>query len=213
MQREGCEEMEEETWLLPKGSNFIAGCRCAGREREMFTLQTLNRMWGALPDGREPLCHTAAHIVATGLEVCYLEGEGIAVSCRDRGCFTELVLWTDELKVKLAQWCLILWDPIDYTVHGILQAIILEWVAFPFSRGSSQPRDQTQVSHTAGRLFTSWATKEAPDELNLDKNIKRHLLAPSLRESRGLWCPFPVLDFRGCVEHSLVTVTGLAYPS
>ena len=35
----------------------------------------------------------------------------------------------------------------DYTVHGILQARILEWVAFPFSRGSSQPRDRTQVSH------------------------------------------------------------------
>ena len=44
----------------------------------------------------------------------------------------------------------------NYTVHGILQVRILEWVAFPFSRGSSQPRDQTQVSHIAGRFFTSW---------------------------------------------------------
>ena len=50
----------------------------------------------------------------------------------------------------------------DYTVHGILQAKILEWVAFPFSRGSSQPRDQTQASFIAGGFFTSWATKEAP---------------------------------------------------
>ena len=48
-----------------------------------------------------------------------------------------------------------------YTVHGILQARILEWVAFPFSRGSSQPRDWTQVSHIAGGFFTSWATTEA----------------------------------------------------
>ena len=48
-----------------------------------------------------------------------------------------------------------------YTVHGILQARILEWVAFPFSRGPSQPRDQTQVSCTAGRFFTNWATREA----------------------------------------------------
>jgi len=40
----------------------------------------------------------------------------------------------------------------DYAVHGVLQARILEWVAFPFSRGSSQPRDQTQVSHIAGGL-------------------------------------------------------------
>ena len=46
-------------------------------------------------------------------------------------------------------------DPTGYTVHGILQASILEWVAFPFSRGSSQPRDQTQVSHIAGRFFTA----------------------------------------------------------
>ena len=52
-------------------------------------------------------------------------------------------------------------DPMDYTVHGILQARILEWVAFPFSRGSSQPRDRTQISRTAGGFFTSWATREA----------------------------------------------------
>ena len=44
------------------------------------------------------------------------------------------------LKVKVAQSCLTLCDPMDYTVHGILQAIILEWVTFPFSRESSQPR-------------------------------------------------------------------------
>ena len=51
----------------------------------------------------------------------------------------------------------------DYIVHGILQARILEWVVFPFSRGSSQPRDQTQVSYIAGRFFTSWATMEAQE--------------------------------------------------
>ena len=65
-------------------------------------------------------------------------------------------------KVKVAQPCLTLCDPVDYTVHGILQVRILEWVAFPFSRESSQPRDQiqvrTQVSHVAGGFFTSWAT-------------------------------------------------------
>ena len=46
-------------------------------------------------------------------------------------------------------------DPMDYTVHGILQARILEWVAFPFSKGSSQPRDITQVSCIAGGFFTT----------------------------------------------------------
>ena len=46
--------------------------------------------------------------------------------------------------MKVTQSYLTLCDPMDYTVHGILQARILEWVAFPFSRGSSQPRDGTQ---------------------------------------------------------------------
>ena len=54
---------------------------------------------------------------------------------------------------KLVQSSLTLCNPMDYTVHGILQARILEWGAFPFSRGSSQPRDQTQVSHIAGGFF------------------------------------------------------------
>ena len=63
--------------------------------------------------------------------------------------------------MKVTQLCPTLYDPMDYTVHGILQARILEWVAFPFSRGSSQPRDQIQVSHIAGAFFTSWATREA----------------------------------------------------
>ena len=48
--------------------------------------------------------------------------------------------------VKATQLCLTLCDPMDSTVHGILQARILQWITFPFSRGSSQPRDQTQVS-------------------------------------------------------------------
>ena len=52
----------------------------------------------------------------------------------------------NHLKVKVAQLGPTLCDPMDYTVHGILQARILEWVAFPFSRESSQPRDQTQSS-------------------------------------------------------------------
>ena len=60
--------------------------------------------------------------------------------------------------MKVAQSCPTLCDPIDY---GILQARILEWVVFPFSRGSSQPKDQTQVLLHCGWFFTSWATREA----------------------------------------------------
>ena len=64
-------------------------------------------------------------------------------------------------KVKVAQLCPTLCNPMDYIVYGILQARILEWVDFPFSRGSSQPRDRTQVSCIADGFFTSWATREA----------------------------------------------------
>ena len=87
-----------------------------------------------------------------------------------------------KVKVKVTQSCPTLCDPMDSTVHGILQARVLEWVPFPFSRGSSQPRDRiqvsriawefftslpsqprdrTQVSCIAGGFFASWATREA----------------------------------------------------
>ena len=71
------------------------------------------------------------------------------------------------MKVKVAQSCLTLCDPMAYIVHEILQARILEWVVvFLFSKGSSQPRDQTQVSYIAGRFFTNWTTKEAQEYWN-----------------------------------------------
>ena len=56
-------------------------------------------------------------------------------------------------EVKATQSCPTLWEPMDYRVHGILQARILEWAAFPFSRESSQPKDRTQVSCIAGRFL------------------------------------------------------------
>ena len=65
--------------------------------------------------------------------------------------------------VKFAQSRPTLCDPMDYTVHGILQTRTLEWVVFPFSRGSSQPRDQTQVSDIAGIFFISWVTREVQE--------------------------------------------------
>ena len=66
-----------------------------------------------------------------------------------------------NIKVKLAQSSPTLWNPMDYTVHRILQARILEWVDFPFSRGSSQPSNWTQISQISGWFFTSWAPSEA----------------------------------------------------
>ena len=66
--------------------------------------------------------------------------------------------WHYVVLSEVAQLCPTLWDPVDCSppdssIHGILQARILEWVAISFSRGSSRPRDRTQVSHIAGRHF------------------------------------------------------------
>ena len=77
----------------------------------------------------------------------------------------------------------------SWTVHGIVQARILEWVVVPFSRGSSQPRDGTQVSLTAGGFFTNWATKEA---LNLtgcvySPDLRIHALKLPQKRSCLLW--------------------------
>ena len=67
---------------------------------------------------------------------------------------------------EVTQSCSILWDPVDCSlsgssIRGIFQAGVLEWVAISFSRGSSWPRGETQVSRIAGRCFTLWATREA----------------------------------------------------
>ena len=71
-----------------------------------------------------------------------------------------------ESESEVTQSCPTLSDSMDCSlpgssVHGVFQARLLEWAAISFSRGSSQPRDQTRVSHIADRRFTIWATKEA----------------------------------------------------
>ena len=89
-------------------------------------------------------------------------------------------LWQSELienptsvPAKSLQSCLTLCDPLGCSppgssVHGILQARRLEWVAMPSSRGSSRHKDWIQVSCIAGRFFfTIWATREAPNILNI----------------------------------------------
>ena len=75
-------------------------------------------------------------------------------------------MYLKYLGVLVSQSYPTLCDPIDRrplgsSVHGILQVKMLEWVATPFSKGSSQPTDRTQVSYIAGRFFTIWATWES----------------------------------------------------
>ena len=97
-----------------------------------------------------------------------------------RSYFTDLQWWGSLMEIAeilqgatvVVVWLLSrfwLCDPVDCSppgpsVHGILQARILEWVATPFSRGSSQPRDWTWVSRIVGKFFTIWATGEALEE-------------------------------------------------
>ena len=78
------------------------------------------------------------------------------------------------LCVLVSQFCLTLCDPLNCSppgssLHGILQARVLEWVAISFYRGSSWPRDWTQVSYIAGRFFTLWATRKAVSWLKWDR--------------------------------------------
>ena len=78
----------------------------------------------------------------------------------------EMSVFMHVYSMSVAQSYPTLCDPMDCSppgssVHGILQARVLKWVAIPFSRESSQPRDWIQVSCLAGRFFTIWATREA----------------------------------------------------
>ena len=86
----------------------------------------------------------------------------------ERECDRALIQWANwhQWTSEVAQSCPTLCSPMDCSLpgsssHGIFQARVLEWVAISFSRGSSWPRDRTQVSPTAGRCFTVWATREA----------------------------------------------------
>ena len=81
----------------------------------------------------------------------------------------------EKVTVKIAQSRPTLWDAMDCSppascIHGILQTGILEWVAVPFYRGSSQPTDWTLVSLIAGRFFTSWAPREALEDAALSSD-------------------------------------------
>ena len=85
--------------------------------------------------------------------------------------------------------------PMDYSVHGILRASILEWVV-PFSRGSSQPRDRNRVSCTTGGFSTNWATREAwvfPGLLQ----IREH--------QRRCWGRGVLAQIRGAGSHTVTT--------
>ena len=92
-----------------------------------------------------------------------------------------------KVKVKVTQSCLTLCNPLDNTVQGILQARILEWVVVPFSRGTFQPRDWTQVFCIAGGFFTSWATREALIIQNNSSQVNGSFLFVNLENKKTLF--------------------------
>ena len=75
-----------------------------------------------------------------------MDGSGVPLNKQD---------WSLDRKVKVTQSYPTLYNPMDYTVHGILQARMLEWVAYSLSSRSSRPRNRTQVSCIAGGFFTN----------------------------------------------------------
>ena len=98
--------------------------------------------------------HAGCYLLATGAFIIFLWVEmGICSS----PVFLQQILLSESESHSVV--------PDSLWPHGVLQARILQWVAFPFSRGSSQPRDRTHVSCIAGRFFTSWATREAQEFL------------------------------------------------
>ena len=90
-----------------------------------------------------------------------------------------------EVKVKVSQSYRTLWDPSDYTVHGILQARILEWVAVPFFRGYSQPRDWTQVSRIAGGFLPA-EPQGKPKNTGVGSLSLLQLIFPTQESNQGL---------------------------
>ena len=112
--------------------------------------------------------------------------------------------WHAWSEVNVTQSCPTLWDPLDCSlqtssVHGIFQARVLEWVAISFSRGSSRPRDQTQVSCTAGRYFTVWATS---DNIKLKKIFMTWQMLPKFYQSPAiLLILLLILTTRNPVQH------------
>ena len=102
------------------------------------------------------------------------------------------------------------------SVHGILQARILEWVAMPSSRGSSQPRDWTWISCIAGRFFIMWATREVPSHPPQRKRWWkfRHLVMQIKTVSHpleGLKCKTKIPENMKCINISSLMVTSLPH--
>ena len=106
--------------------------------RELIDLKLILKLRGGSQRGRSELSgQWLLFIIVTAIMVSWM------------------CAYVEKRESESRQSCPTLCNPMTYTVHEILQARVLDWVAFPFFSRSSQPRDRTQVSHIAGRFFTS----------------------------------------------------------
>ena len=101
----------------------------------------------------------------------------------------EAQITTMKSESEVTQWCLTLCDPVycslpGSSVHGILQARILEWITVSFSRGSSRPRDWIQISRISGRRFNPWATREAQNKSIVFSKKKGNKLLLNRKEKK-----------------------------
>ena len=155
-----------EKWGFTTFSTLLTVITCEGGH-VLYGLQGWDKGWGE-PTFVQGWPHS-------GLMICHLDCllKSLRELCKYYRCLSQfnhhLWGWCSAIlhfkSVLVSELCPTLCDPIDFrppgsSVHGILQARILERVAIPFSRGSSQPRHQTSVSFIAGIFFTSWATRE-----------------------------------------------------
>ena len=96
---------------------------------------------------------------------------------------------------EVAQSCPTLCDPMDCSlpdssICGIFQARVLEWAAISFSRGSSRPRDRTQVPQIVGQCFTIWATREVPgvpEEKENSVRLKKKKINERMAKNSQIW--------------------------
>ena len=186
--------MDGETWMMDPPDPF----RCSNMVVSLLELGcdvsrslncwVLGQMGSHKPTPRScpPTLHLrwslcrAAGLVCAGAEV--FPREGAAPFHLTGGSICCKVLTSDHivlmyLCVLSHSSCVPLFATLWIVILGILQARILGWVAMPSSRGSSQPRDQTQISCVAGWFFTCWATLEAQSHCSLD------LITPEGKES------------------------------
>ena len=135
------------TWALPQNTGFYLSSKWVIKQQRQLSTSTMHL-------AQEQLINLNKKVtLICSLHFYSLRASLIAQLVKN---LTGLSEWKSLSCVQLfaTPWTI-------YTVHGTVQARILEWVSIPFSRGSSQPRDWNQVSWIAGVFFTSWATREA----------------------------------------------------